>query len=949
MNINSDIKIKITKFGDRKGILGKKVFLTESPDGGLKLSKESVVAFSQGYFETVTTTWDKFGDVLTGLKPSETLGMGANINANGADSYSGTIVTALTEAKRRSAKKQKSDGDVFCARTLANFVWHKPPSLLHNVVMIDVDDLSSEMSQKEIVQKFFKLYPEMLKLPGGCWVRASAGAYIKNVQDGNWLTELSGVHLYFAIPNSIEVLDLKKYLQVQSWLAGEGKFVESKHRFGYSLLERHFIDMSVFSPERLDFIGGSVCGKGLVQERPDPEYLLPNSFDTPHSGGVDFSVSADEKNLADYLRQEAKLKLSSGLPPVKIEKGMEQYVAAVEAGTLPGMFPLIFDTMGKVLVWEVISHPEKFNGQTLSDPLFPEKGRCKAKYYFNKDSNSSSRHVINSFVKGGRQFFLALDLEGAQKMISNLSETELRVRFGTNGSGWEEITALDSEIELQVLLEDLKMQGIGKLAELKAHIGNAMGDGLLEKKQAILDQFNKRFAYVDVGSTPRIIEDTGDTILLRTRRDFLIAVENIQIPVWSKSKNCVTNESAGVFWLRWEKKRMYDAIEFNPTVQAKEFTRDKKKIYNRFKGFSVEPTSTRACGREACHGLGCFKWFIGDGDKIKGSFKLCPSGSWTYWLKTIHDVVTGNNKNHTRWVLDWLVDMVQNPVPGAGRPGTSLVVRGGQGTGKGSVIWPIMQILQPYTHQCDSMAEVLAAFNSFMEDTILLFADEAIWGGSKKESGKLKRLVTEDTLNIQRKGVDTYQAPNFIRMYVSSNGAWVVPAEDDERRYTVFNVSDTYRVNHDWFAKVRGANLSELLDEIYNWEIKSDLRHNLQTIALEEQKQHGWGVYDEFLSDSLDEMRYWDSSFRSREVANTEISMLYETDYARHWTAKGLTSRVFVNRLRKKFKDAGVDIPTGQKVKLGSDWVYGFKFPTFGTVCKILGLDVDQKKKEIAT
>jgi hypothetical protein len=175
----------------------------------------------------------------------------------------------------------------------------------------------------------------------------------------------------------------------------------------------------------------------------------------------------------------------------------------------------------------------------------------------------------------------------------------------------------------------------------------------------------------------------------------------------------------------------------------------------------------------------------------------------------------------------------------------------------------------------------------------------------------------------------------------------VVPAEDDERRYTVFNIADTYKVNHEWFANMRGANLSELLDEIRNWEIRSDLRHNLQTTALEEQKQQGWEVYDEFLSDSLDEMRYWDSSFRSREVANTEISMLYETDYARHWTAKGLTSRVFVNRLRKKFKDSGVDIPVGQKVKLGPDWVYGFKFPTFGTVCKLLGLDADQKKKEI--
>jgi len=929
-----------------------------------------VVAFSQGYFETITTTWDKFGEVLTSLKPNETLGMGVNINAivnvnSRIKNYGGTIVTAMVEAKRKTKRKAKTEAaEVFCARTLANFVWHKPPSLTHNVVMIDVDDLpqtsSSMMTMSDIVEKFFGLYPEMSKLPGGCWVRASAGAYIKNIQNDSWLTELSGVHLYFALPNSIKIPDLKEYLRVQSWLLGEGRYIASKHRFGHSLLERHFIDMSVFSPERLDFIGGSVCGKDLVQERPDPEYILPDTAkaaDTALAVSADFSISDDDKDLADYLRQEAKSKLSSGLPPVTVEKGFEQYVEAVDAGTLPGMFPLNFDNGESPRVWEVILNPEKFKGKTLSDPLFPEKGRCKAKYYFNEDSDSRSKHVINSFVKGGRQFFLVLDSDGAKNIIKNLNQEELKIRFGVNGSGWEEFTTMSSETEIQPLLEELKVQGIGKLSELKAYIGKAKGDVLLEKKQAVLDDFNKRFAYVDVGSTPRIIEDIGDAILLRTRRDFLTAVESIHIPVWSKTKNCVVETAAGVCWLQWDKKRMYASIEFNPMVQSNEFTRGKRKIYNRFKGFSVKPVSTRACGRKECNGLGCFKWFFGDenenekdkdnGIKHEGQFRLCPYGSWTYWLMTIHEVVTGKNKAHTRWVLDWLVDMVKNPAPGDKRPGTSLVVMGGQGTGKGSVIWPIMKILSPYTHQCDSMAEVLAAFNAFMEDIILLFADEAIWGGSRKESGKLKRLVTEDTLNIQRKGVDTYQALNFIRMYVSSNGDWVIPAEDDERRYTVFRVSDVHKVDHEWFAAMKSADLSELLDEIYNWDIKSDIRHNLQTEALEDQKRQGWDVYDEFLNDSLDELRYWDSYFRPREVSNTEITAIFESDYVRHWTAKGLTSRTFIGRLRKKFKIEGFNLQRGGKIKIGQDWVYGFRFPPFEFICNMLGFNPDRKKRKI--
>ena len=242
--------------------------------------------------------------------------------------------------------------------------------------------------------------------------------------------------------------------------------------------------------------------------------------------------------------------------------------------------------------------------------------------------------------------------------------------------------------------------------------------------------------------------------------------------------------------------------------------------------FSVEPTNARACGRKECNGVGCFRWFLDE-----GNFKLCPSGSWTYWLATIHEVAANGKKDHTRWILDWLVDVVRNPTAGSARPTTSLVINGEPGRGKSSIIWPIKQILYQYTHKCNTIEEALnglsesfrlTGFNSYLEDAGLLVVDGIDWVDLRK----LNELISKDTITIQRKGVNSYQVPNFIRLYAMLNKTWFVP--NHNHRSVVFNASDRHQGDHEWFAKMREANLAELLDEIYGWIIKTDIGHNPQ-------------------------------------------------------------------------------------------------------------------------
>ena len=73
-----------------------------------------------------------------------------------------------------------------------------------------------------------------------------------------------------------------------------------------------------------------------------------------------------------------------------------------------------------------------------------------------------------------------------------------------------------------------------------------------------------------------------------------------------------------------------------------------------------------------------------------------------------------------------------------------------------------------------------------------MFADEAFWAGDKQGEAVLKSLITERPLPLTMKGVDTIMAVNHVKLAMSSNANWVVPASHDERRYAVSDIDNRY-------------------------------------------------------------------------------------------------------------------------------------------------------------
>ena len=105
----------------------------------------------------------------------------------------------------------------------------------------------------------------------------------------------------------------------------------------------------------------------------------------------------------------------------------------------------------------------------------------------------------------------------------------------------------------------------------------------------------------------------------------------------------------------------------------------------------------------------------------------------------------------------------------------------------------------------------------------------------------MKGLITSESQMIESKGIDPIRIRNFVRLMMTSNEDWVVPAGMDERRFCVLDVHPRCAQNHDYFAEMQAeldaGGRARLLYDLLNFDLsKINLRHAPRTVALLEQK-----------------------------------------------------------------------------------------------------------------
>ncbi|TPW27793.1 hypothetical protein FJU08_18855 [Martelella alba] len=331
-----------------------------------------------------------------------------------------------------------------------------------------------------------------------------------------------------------------------------------------------------------------------------------------------------------------------------------------------------------------------------------------------------------------------------------------------------------------------------------------------------VENMNARYAVVKMGSGVSILMEEGGTVSFLRKDAFETLFQNR----FTKVVNA-DGEEKNVTWARawlndWDR-RQYAGIEFFPDVAN---APGKPGHYNLWRGFSALPER---------------------------------GGKYTIFRDHMLTNVCGGDEGLYRWLFAWFAQMVQKPRE---KPGTAVVLRGGMGVGKSKIGEVIGSLLGEHYFQVDDPRYITGNFNAHMGACLLLQAEEAVWAGDKNAEGRLKGLITSKTHMIEAKGVDPVQLPNFIRLLMTSNEAWVIPAGKDERRFAVFDVQPNCANDHNYFRQMDeeldAGGRAALLYDLLRLDLSSvNLRQIPKTDALLSQKIQSLDHIETWLLDRL--------------------------------------------------------------------------------------------------
>ena len=359
----------------------------------------------------------------------------------------------------------------------------------------------------------------------------------------------------------------------------------------------------------------------------------------------------------------------------------------------------------------------------------------------------------------------------------------------------------------------------------------------------------------------------------------------------------VTAKKLGDAWLEHEKRRFYPGgLALAPPGRRAPLPGS----YNLWKGFSVEP----------------------------------KRGDWGLFREHIK-LLVGGNQDHLRYVLAWMRETVRNP----GRQiGVALSFRGGTGTGKTSFATWFGKLFGKHFLPITSSEQLVGRFNEHLHETLLLFADEAVWAAGKGGLGTLKSLVTSDTLTIEAKFRKPLVVPNMVHLIIASNETWVVPAGIDDRRFAVFDVSDAHKDDAEFFESVSkqlfaDGGLSALLyDMLEDSGEDTNLKKIPTTAARAEQQESSMTPKQEWWYEMLLEGNtIWDEG-RGNTIERDRLYQIYKqmTEDAHKHADHG--SRVSLGRFLQSVLPESFPRTDRPTINGHRTWVY--IFPTLDTCRK---------------
>lgn len=404
--------------------------------------------------------------------------------------------------------------------------------------------------------------------------------------------------------------------------------------------------------------------------------------------------------------------------------------------------------------------------------------------------------------------------------------------------------------------------------------------------EAVIEEMNSKH-YIALDNGFQVITEEPDPIFAgrvryqrMSKSDFRSVYENQLI---ERDNKLISKAD---LWLKSPLRRSYKGVIFNPEQEA-EFGG----WLNMWKGWAVAP----------------------------------KPGDWSLLRTLIRDVLTDGDKASYEYVLNWMAFMFQNPGKVAE---VAIAFRGAKGTGKGTLGRTLAKLAGASGLHISSPGHLVGRFNSHLQNSVCLFADEAFWAGDKTGEAVLKQLVTEPTLTYEGKGRDAVMGKNHVHIVMASNSDWVVPAGmDGERRFAVFNVNEQRRGDREFFDALNrqldegglaGLLYDMLARDLGDWHPRDDVP---QTEALAEQIERSQSIEESWWDDLLESGKLpgllvdepW--HLQAVEVDKDELHADYVA-YARMLGARPSDKKGLSMKLMRKagFSTRQVSLPDGRRI-----------------------------------
>jgi phage/plasmid-associated DNA primase len=140
-----------------------------------------------------------------------------------------------------------------------------------------------------------------------------------------------------------------------------------------------------------------------------------------------------------------------------------------------------------------------------------------------------------------------------------------------------------------------------------------------------------------------------------------------------------------------------------------------------------------------------------------------------------------------QWMKNWLAYIVQNPTI---KLPTSVVLKGGQGSGKGVFYKLIIKYLfgEENVNQLSTDTFKRGWGDTFKNKLFVNFDEFTLKKGADDEHiERLKSVTSETSITVSIKGQNSQKLDNYCHFLFTSNKNNPIPIQKDDRRYTIFD------------------------------------------------------------------------------------------------------------------------------------------------------------------